>query len=106
MGVYIKDMEMPKNCDSCRIMTFEDANCISVHELLCGCPIVFIAHSQGEDHRPDYCPLIEVTNHGRLIDADVLKDKMLEYFGDSTRLCEEIRALFCTASTIIESEYE
>ena len=76
MGVYIKGMEMPKNCDSCRIMTFEDANCISVHELLCGCPIVFIAHAQGEDHRPDYCPLVEVPKHGRLIDADELKQKM------------------------------
>lgn len=104
MGVYIKGMEMPKNCDSCRIMVFEDTNCVP--ELFCGCPIVFKAHPQGEDHRPDYCPLISVPNHGKLIDADTLKDKMLEYFGDSTRLCEEIRAFFCITPTIISAEEE
>lgn len=73
MGVYIPNMEMPKNCDGCQIMTYEDTNCISVHELYCGCPIVFRAHPQHEERRPDYCPLIEVPKHGRLIDADALR---------------------------------
>lgn len=67
MGIIIKGMEMPKNCDECRIMTYEDTNCISVHELFCGCPIVFRAHPQHEEHRPDYCPLVELPPHGRLI---------------------------------------
>lgn len=58
MSVLIKDMEMPKNCDECRIMVFEDTNCVP--ELFCGCPIVFKAHPQGVGHRPDYCPLVEV----------------------------------------------
>ena len=66
MGVYIKGMEMPKNCDECRIMVFEDTNCVS--ELFCGCPIVFMAHPQHEEHRPDYCPLVPVPPNGRLID--------------------------------------
>ena len=74
MGIYIKGMEMPKSCDECRIMMFEDTNCLP--ELFCGCPIVFKAHPQGVGHRPDYCPLVEVPPHGRLIDADGLKQKM------------------------------
>ena len=69
-GIYIKGMEMPTNCDSCRIMVFEDTNCVP--ELFCGCPIVFKAHPQGKNHRPDYCPLVEIPDHGRLIDADAL----------------------------------
>ena len=71
MSVLIKGMEMPKSCDECRIMVFEDTNCIP--ELFCGCQIVFKAHPQGVGHRPDYCPLIEVpTPHGDLIDRDAL----------------------------------
>ena len=71
MSVLIKGMEMPKSCDECRIMVFEDTNCVS--ELFCGCPIVFEAHPQGVGHRPDYCPLIEVpedvqhVKHGKWI---------------------------------------
>ena len=70
MSILIKNMEMPKNCDSCRIMVFEDTNCVP--ELFCGCPIVFKAHPQHEEHRPDYCPLIELPPHGDLIDRSKL----------------------------------
>lgn len=56
MSILIKGMEMPRSCDECRIMVFEDTNCVP--ELFCGCPIVFKAHPQGKDYRPDYCPLI------------------------------------------------
>ena len=74
MGIYIKNMEMPKSCDECRIMMFEDTNCLP--ELFCGCPIVFKAHPQGVGHRPNYCPLVQVLPHGRLIDADVLEEEV------------------------------
>lgn len=74
MGVYIKGMKMPESCDDCRIMMLEDTNCVP--ELYCGCPIVFKAHPQGVGHRPDYCPLVPVPPHGRLIDADALCEKL------------------------------
>ena len=74
--VLIKDMKMPERCDECRLMVFEDTNCVP--ELYCGCPIVFKAIPQGEDNRPDYCPLVELPPHGRLIDADALKAKQQE----------------------------
>ena len=70
MSVLVKGMEMPKSCDKCPIMVFEDTNCAP--ELFCGCPIVFKAHPQGVGHRPDYCPLIEIPPHGDLIDKQAL----------------------------------
>ena len=80
MGVYIKGMKIPTSCDKCPIMVFEDTNCAP--ELYCGCPIVFKAHPQGVGHRPDYCPLIELPPHGRLIDADnLLINKSINIIG-------------------------
>lgn len=70
MDILIKGMKMPKNCDECRIMVFEDTNCEP--ELYCGCPIVFQAHPQGVGNRPNYCPLIPIPKHGDLIDRDEL----------------------------------
>lgn len=80
MGVYLPNMKMPTSCDSRRIMTLEDTNCIP--ELYCGCPIVFKAHPQGVGHRPDYCPLVEIPPHGRLIDADELRELYEEWEND------------------------
>ena len=108
MSILIKGMEMPKNCDECRIMVFEDTNCVP--ELFCGCPIVFKAHPQGVGHRPDYCPLVEVPPHGRLIDADALENevqmRLLEcnkYDNQFQKPYEVMRAI-ALAPTIIESE--
>jgi len=59
MGVYIRGMEMPKNCDDCLLGS--------------DCP-----HDQSIDGykmqgcRPRTCPLTPVPPHGRLIDADAL----------------------------------
>ena len=68
MGVYIKGMKMPTSCYDC--------NC-------------FIRDSDGSDYccllmqdiednhkRDDDCPLIPVPPHGRLIDADALRQAM------------------------------
>ena len=100
MSVLVKDMKMPKNCDECRIMTYEDTNCISVHELFCGCPIVFRAHPQHEEHRPDYCPLIEVPKHGRLIDADALS----QMFDSDESFGAAVLDIIADTPTIIEAE--
>lgn len=106
-------MAMPKNCDECRIMTYEDTNCISVHELFCGCPIVFRAHPQHEEHRPDYCPLIELPKHG-LIDKQMLLRNIADnQFAHSSVGHEEDYAFWGKvwdyindAPTIIEAEGE
>lgn len=101
MGVYIIGMEMPTNCDECRIMMFEDTNCAP--ELFCGCPIVFKAHPQGVDHRPDYCPLIFVPPHGRLIDADAFC-RNIAYAKADDFIKAGVLAFAKDAPTIIEAE--
>lgn len=83
MRAYL-EIEMPTSCDECRIMVFEDTNCVP--ELFCGCPIVFKAHPQGVGHRPDYCPLIEVPKHGDLIDRKALLEGDGRYL---ISLCKE-----------------
>lgn len=52
-GVYIKGMEMPKNCASCVLDRF-------------------CKHWDIRSDRDEDCPLIPVPDHGRLIDADAL----------------------------------
>ena len=75
MSVIIKGMKMPKSCDSCDLIQFDDegleAHCpLSPYYRWCGTP---------PDYRPEGCPLVEVpTPHGRLIDADALMECRLE----------------------------
>lgn len=75
MGVYIKGMEMPKDCPMCPFANYDMFNTFS------GCDITSgkrWAVKNDKDYaesstRPDWCPLIEVPEpHGRLIDADAV----------------------------------
>lgn len=62
MSILIKGMEMPTSCHEC----------VAGYG---GCCYVAPAESDGicPDHdRADFCPLIPVPEHGRLIDADAL----------------------------------
>ena len=52
MGVYIKDMEMPKSCDECPLYT-----CM---------------------HNHDDCPLVPVPPHFELIDHNALKIAVMD----------------------------
>lgn len=62
MGVYIKGMEMPRNCDECDDM-------LLLSTIICKCS------EFGLNERPPGCPLTEVPEpHGRLIDADACID--------------------------------
>ena len=66
MGIYIKDMEMPKDCGECHFCHaegFKSWCCPTERE-----DILF-------DAIPEWCPLTEVPEpHGRLIDADACID--------------------------------
>lgn len=85
MGLYIKRMEMPKDCNEC-----DD----TMLRMVIGCCCFSTTY-----RHPD-CPLIEIpTPHGRLIDADELESKMLKtyrYFNVKFDLAE--------AETVIERE--
>ena len=73
MSVLIKGMEMPKDCRDCPMEMFYscgDTRCRVTNKLLAWDyeAIPFIG-------RPDWCPIVEVpAPHGRLIDADALKN--------------------------------
>ena len=60
MSVLIKGMEMPKSCDDCRLNN--GISCYAVPEYT----------EDGvvgrTDDRPEWCPLVPVPPHGRLID--------------------------------------
>lgn len=68
MSILIKNMQMPKTCGHCpfnNLGTLED-DCL-IYE--CSLSGDFIRDGQPMV-RLDTCPLVEIPNHGRLIDAD------------------------------------
>jgi len=72
MSVYIHGMEMPISCFECKLLDYTDTY---------KCRVRF--ESLSREHginisRPDWCPLVPVPEHGRLIDADTLTKTFLE----------------------------
>lgn len=67
MGVYIKGMEMPKDCPLCPLAHYN-----ALQEFT-GCEITrwyFDSETMATSTRPSFCPLVEIpTPHGRLIDG-------------------------------------
>ena len=95
MGVIVKGMDMPKNCDDCFFIERGYPDWCSLPQI-----------PNGEDEiddtkkRPDWCPLIELPEkHGRLIDADEMTNEWdgCTYDGSVTLLLE-------TRPTVIEAE--
>ena len=76
MSVLVKGMEMPTNCRDCPLKM----NCDDCEGWECVC--VPSHHQIGyldellSDKRRDDCPLVELPPHGRLIDADALRQTM------------------------------
>ena len=102
MGVYIKGMKMPESCCCCTF--FEELEDDSV------CTVCHARkHNNSLDHvsifkRADWCPLIEVPKHGRLIDADLLFQHILLTNGNL--YANVIKTDFLDIMpTIIEAEY-
>lgn len=100
MSVIIKGMKLPKNCDNCDLIQFDDegleAHCpLSPYYRWCGTP---------PDYRPEGCPLVEVpTPHGRLIDADELIRCIEHAFGDK-HIVKLVANIIERQPTIIEAE--
>ena len=86
MSVLIKGMRMPKNCIKCP-MQFGGMCYVmpaDVDESRVA-PTVEEAWKQG---KPDWCPLVEIPEHGRLIDADALNIGEYEREDDDTGTIE------------------
>ena len=69
-GVYIQNMKLPTVCDECESGF--------VHTI--GCTKRMFFNDRSVARHPE-CPLQFVQDHGRLIDADVLKEKIDRIYG-------------------------
>ena len=76
MGVYIKGMEMPTSCESCMFSRR------SIHNID-WCVLT-------EKDLPSDCPLVPVPPHGRLIDADALRQSIKESIDECHKWADEV----------------
>ena len=74
MSVLIKGMKMPENCFQCRFSRWdvEGGFCDLLNE-----------DADMRFKRHDDCPLIEVPDHGDLIDRDVLLSKVQKWYWEA-----------------------
>ena len=93
MSVYIKGMDMPKNCEECAIKSWDTVDYVCPFS---GVPTLCIG-------RQDDCPLIPIPDHGRLIDADALQ---AECFPEPTFIAEMLFRKVNNAPTIIPADKE
>lgn len=82
MGVYIKGMEMPTNCNVCNFHMLRFC-CAADKDLAEKDTRPLI------ERRPEWCPLVPVPPHGDLIDRDKLEKDIDKYIGG-----EESRSRF------------
>lgn len=74
MSILIKGMAMPQNCRECRFM--ETVRRLDGRErYIC---IAHLNEITNLKERLDTCPLVELPDHGALIDRDVLMRNMIE----------------------------
>ena len=99
MSVLIKGMEMPTSCEKCPCRTSD-----AFGGLGCQATGYIPLRKVGQD-RPDWCPLVPVPQHGRLIDADALmKHKGNCYDADGHLLYAVGTGSIMCAPTIIPAE--
>lgn len=82
MELYIKDMEMPVTCCHCPLMGYDsDIEWVDGGRETQGAYICVITHELIDNtKREDHCPLVPIPeSHGRLIDAEQLKET-LDYY--------------------------
>lgn len=102
MGVYIKGVEMPKNCGYCKFHR------PFYHTQFC---VILDKNCSSWKEQKAWCPLTEVPEpHGRLIDADALADDLEtdgKEFGDEMKLnCASWLRSNATLTVIERSDYE
>ena len=79
MSVLIKGMEMQKSCSVCKL--FGEY----------GCPFVgAVGYALTRGERNDDCPLVPVPPHGRLIDADALRQSIKESIDECNKWADEV----------------
>lgn len=107
-GIYIPDMEMPTKCPCRLVGSGYDMWCFAVD----GIPARVKEYNTCCKHgtKPSWCPLVAVSDHGRLIDADAVQEtvlKLIENGWDITRNdYKQMDNILFECPTIIEAEEE
>ena len=103
MSILIKGMRMPENCIKCP-MQFGGMCYVMPAEVdeIRVAPTVEEALKQG---KPDWCPLVEIPEHGRLIDLDKLLRDATRYVSYPPHYEQMLaRSEVEHAPTVIEAE--
>lgn len=107
MSILIKGREMPENCQECVCLNDEYFYCQAVGR-----------QPQDENvisRRPDWCPLVAVPPHGRLIDEKAVIDHFVSLSNNEwnqnvstswANAFAEAASDICDIPTIIEAEGE
>ena len=74
MSVFVKGMEMPKGCRECNFCNEINFEGYLWFDFYCRAKDKSFDLDKNKD-KPNWCPLVEVPPHGRLIDADALKEE-------------------------------
>ena len=101
MSVIVKNMEMPKNCRTCP-MLFDGHN-----YRWCNITGESLGIEETDNGRDEYCPLIELPPHGRLI-AEKTITEIRYHDADGYHIVngEQLCELEIDADTVIEAEGE
>ena len=112
MSILIRGMDIPTSCDKCRFCVNGFTDTVPMYE--CAVQsyenVSVLVESNGEpfDFRPDWCPLVELPPHGRLIDADKLLEKAYWDYNEATHDYNNIKVVseydIDDAPTVIEAE--
>ena len=98
MSILIKGMKMPKGCLEC---PFKDIGMSAMTQ----CLLVagWVEYANDGYGIPDACPLVELPEkHGRLIDTDDVKSRMIPLSFSVQKWIGDVELSFC--KTVIEAE--
>lgn len=72
-GIYILKMKLPRNCGECPFFVDDGEYPFDEDGTWCGRANYLICDGKvGRGSKPEWCDLIPVPDHGRLIDASTL----------------------------------
>ena len=103
MSILIKGMRMPENCLKCP-MQF-GGMCYVMPDDVDESRVAPTVEDAWKQRKPDWCPLVEIPEpHGRLIDADALKETLDYYICEANWGDEVNKALRWVKDEFINSE--
>lgn len=108
MPILIKDIEIPSKCIECKLMHRCGKDDL---DYVCMPARVYVEDfTNAYKPRPEFCPLVPVPPHGRLIDADAaLRDGWTisrTYSASPTEMVYETKAIDCLPTIISAEEGE